>query len=82
MGFNSQDDLINEITTNGKFYKADFTKTVNLVAVAGRCYDTGMYTGSPLIQTYGDHVINGLFQGSLYNWTAMGLVTHTAQILV
>lgn len=72
MGFNSQDDLINEITTNGKFYKADFTKTVNLVAVAGRCYDTGMYTGSPLIQTYGDHVINGLFQGSLYNWTANG----------
>lgn len=72
MGFNSQDDLINEITTNGKFYKADFTKTVNVVAVAGRMYDAGMYTGSPLIQTYGDIVKNGLFQGSLNNWTANG----------
>lgn len=72
MGFNSQDDLINEITNNGKFYKADFTKTVNLVAVAGRCYDAGMYTGSPLIQTYGDIVKNGLLHGSLYNWTADG----------
>lgn len=72
MGFNSQDDLINEITTNGKFYKSDFTKTVNLTATAGRCYDAGFYTGMPIVQTYGDIVVNGLFQGSLFSWTANG----------
>lgn len=72
MGFNSQDDLINEVTNNGKFYKADFTKTVNVVAVAGRMYDSGFYTGTPLVQNYGDVVINGMFQGSLYNWTSNG----------
>lgn len=72
MGFNSQDDLINEVTNNGKFFKADFTKTVNLVATAGRSYDCGFYTGAPLVQNYGDIAINGMFQGSLYNWTANG----------
>lgn len=72
MGFNSQDDLINEITNNGKFFKSDFSKTVNLTATAGRMYDAGFFTGVPLVQTYGDIAINGLFQGSLYNWTANG----------
>lgn len=48
-GFSSQDDLINQITTNGKFYRADFNKLHNptAAAVAGEWHSLARGAGSP-----------------------------------
>jgi len=53
MGFSSVDDLINEMTTNGKRYRADFNKTVaNGAYAAGAWYDLSLLAGSPVANTY------------------------------
>lgn len=80
MGFNSQDDLINEVTTNGKFLRADWNKIVGGTAlVAGGWYDFSQFQGSPLAVRPGECVINGESPqtivgpvGSAFNWTANG----------
>jgi hypothetical protein len=80
MGFSSQDDLINEVTTNGKFFRADFNKITGAAAyTAGRHYDLSQVQGTPLGVRYGEHVINGESPqtivgpvGSAFNWTANG----------
>lgn len=48
-GFSSQDDLINQITTNGKFYRADWNKLMNptAAAVAGEWHSMARGAGSP-----------------------------------
>ena len=33
MGFSSQDDLVNEVTTNGKFWRADWNKITGAAAL-------------------------------------------------
>jgi len=53
MGFSSIDDLINEMTTNGKKWRADFNKTVaNGAYSAGAWYDLSVLSGSPVANTY------------------------------
>lgn len=53
MGFSSQDDLINEITTNGKFNRADFNKITGASAyTAGRWYDMGSLAGFPVANAW------------------------------
>lgn len=49
MGFSSIDDLITEITTNGKFYRSNFQKisTNAAASAAGRWHGTFSYTGVP-----------------------------------
>lgn len=49
MGFASIDDLVNEITTNGKFLKAPYQKISNNAgaSAAGRWHDTLQWTGFP-----------------------------------
>lgn len=73
MGFSSQDDLINEVTNNGKFFRADINKIVGAAAyTAGRWYDMSTLNGTPNAVLYGDHVINGRSPANIFNWTANG----------
>ena len=52
MGFTSQDDLINQITTNGKYGRIDYNKTTAVAGVAGTWTDLGTATGSTPADTY------------------------------
>jgi hypothetical protein len=51
-GFSSQDDLINQITTNGKIGRIDVQKTTAVAGVAGTWTDLGTATGSYPAHTY------------------------------
>lgn len=59
MGFSSNDDFINEITTNGKYLRADFNKiTGGAGYTAGRWYDFSGLTGTPVANTYTGTALN------------------------
>jgi hypothetical protein len=51
-GFSSQDDLINQITTNGRYGRIDYNKTTAVAGVAGTWTDLGTATGSIPANTY------------------------------
>jgi len=53
MGFSSIDDLVNEITTNGKFLKAPYQKVSNnaINSAAGRWHETLQWNGNPAAVT-------------------------------
>jgi hypothetical protein len=51
MGFSSQDDLVNQITTNGKFLRNDANKLIVTAQVAGSWHDLGALGGSPFADT-------------------------------
>ena len=53
MGFTSQDDLINQITNNGKADSVIFSKTLPAAGVAGAWSDLGNAAGIPVAATYG-----------------------------
>ncbi len=80
MGFNSQDDLINEVTTNGKFWRADWNKITGAAALAaGGWYDFSQFQGAPLAVRPGELIVNGESPqaitgpvGNAFNWTANG----------
>lgn len=74
MGFSSSDDLINEITTNGKKLRFTFNKitTTGITGVAGRAYDFAPLAGTPDRMGYGEHLINCYTPVSLFNWTPNG----------
>jgi hypothetical protein len=52
MGFSSQDDLLTQITTNGKYGRIDYNKTTAVAGVAGTWTDLGTATGSVPASTY------------------------------
>lgn len=52
MGFTSQDDLINQITTNGKTDTVIMQKTLNVAGVAGAWTLLGPNNGIPLASVY------------------------------
>lgn len=52
MGFTSQDDLVNQITVNGKVGRIDYQKTTAVAGVAGTWTDLGTATGSIPANTY------------------------------
>lgn len=52
MGFSSQDDLLNQITTNGKYGRIDYNKVTAVAGVAGTWTDLGTATGSTPANTY------------------------------
>ena len=52
MGFSSQDDLLNQITVNGKYGRIDFNKVTPVAGVAGTWTDLGMGTGSVPANAY------------------------------
>lgn len=53
MGFTSQDDLINQITTNAKTDTVIYSKTLPAAGTAGAWTDLGDATGIPVAHTYG-----------------------------
>jgi hypothetical protein len=53
MGFTSQDDLINQITSNGKTDTVICQKTLPAAGTAGAWTDLGNATGIPVAATYG-----------------------------
>lgn len=53
MGFTSQDDLIDQITNNGKTDTVIFSKTLPAAGTAGAWTDLGNATGIPVAATYG-----------------------------
>lgn len=52
-GFNSQDDMINQISTNGKFYRADWQKSTfaTTAQTAGLWYSLQRGGGNPSADT-------------------------------
>lgn len=73
MGFSSVDDFVNEVTTNGKFYRVDWFKNMNNPAigtvVAGRWYDLTLQAGVPANWTHGNYVNNWDFVAGTNGWT-------------
>ena len=75
MGFTSQDDLINQITTNGKSGNFFYNKTLLNTAVAGAWTDLGVSLGLPPASTYSSGVTDLSFfptddtwvEGSVYH---------------
>lgn len=53
MGFSSMDDLINEVTTNGKTETLVYQKTLAAAAIAGYWHELGTSGGSIPASTYG-----------------------------
>lgn len=52
MGFSSHDDLLNQITVNGKYGRIDYNKTTAVAGVAGTWTDLGTATGSTPADAY------------------------------
>lgn len=52
MGWSSHDDLINQISNNGKFGRIDMSKTTVVAQVAGTWTDLGVMTGFPIADAY------------------------------
>lgn len=52
MGFTSQDDLINQITTNGKYGNVVYNRTTGVAGVAGTWTDLTVFNGYPVADTY------------------------------
>lgn len=52
MGFTSQDDLINQITVNGKTGTVVYQKTITPAAVAGQWTDLTILNGIPVADSY------------------------------
>lgn len=67
MGFSSMDDLVNEITTNGKFNRVDWNKITGATAyTAGRWFDFGGLGGYPVANA---------FAGTALTWTSCNETT-------
>ena len=73
MGFTSQDDLINQITVNGKTDTVICQKTLNVAGVAGAWTLLGPHAGIPLASVYTGTDLNFVAtddtwaEGALYN---------------
>ncbi len=52
MGWSSYDNLIDEVTNNGKKYRADWNRTFSASPVANNYYDLFPCTGAPTAGTY------------------------------
>ena len=73
-GFSGTDDLINEITTNGKKWRSQINKVTGITTAytAGRAYDLSILPGSPDRMGPGEYLINSFAPVSLFNWTPNG----------
>lgn len=59
MGFSSIDDYVSEVTTNGKFWRADWNKITGSVAyTAGNWYDLSPLAGTPTANAWTGTALN------------------------
>ena len=59
MGFSSTDDFVNEVTTNGKFWRGDINKITGGAAyTAGRWYDMSPLNGTPVANAWTGTALN------------------------
>lgn len=72
MGFGSFDDLINEVTVNGKLNRYDFSKTSVVTHAVGRWYDMSLENGLPVANPYTAETTNLKFR-ALYDTDGMGM---------
>ena len=89
MGFSSMDDLVNQVTTNGKKTRTDWNKVVTQVqtAGAGRWFELFTATGNPTNGYWGNYVLNSGFDSEAgwtgggaggWAWNIAGTYVHTA----
>ena len=85
MGFASYDDLINQVTTNGKIWTQPWNKITPTVMTAGRWYDLFLGGGDRGQGYHGNHVKNWGFDsaaewtaGTGWAWGVTGVFTKTA----
>jgi hypothetical protein len=70
MGFSSLDNYLSEVTTNGKFWRADWVKNyTGGTVVAGRWYDLTLSDGVPALYTHGNYLENSNFAAGAMGWT-------------
>ena len=68
MGFTSQDDFINEITNNGKWWRTDFMKSTAGTFAAGRWYDLSVFGGYPIANTYAGTALTSTIPTETTGW--------------
>ena len=85
MGFASYDDLINQVTTNGKTWTQPWNKITPTVMTAGRWYDLFLGGGDRGQGYHGNYVKNWGFDsaaewtaGTGWAWGVTGVFTKTA----
>jgi hypothetical protein len=85
MGFASYDDLINQVTTNGKIWTQPWNKITPTAMTAGRWYDMFLGGGDRGQGYHGNHVKNWGFDsaaewtpGTGWAWGVTGVFTKTA----
>jgi len=85
MGFASYDDLINQVTTNGKIWTQPWNKITPTVMTAGRWYDLFLGGGDRGQGYHGNYVKNWGFDsaaewtaGTGWAWGVTGVFTKTA----
>jgi hypothetical protein len=73
MAYTSMDNIIEEISTNGKEVSTDYNKTtLTTVYTAGRTYDLSTLPGNPQWVQYGEFLINSYLPNTSFNWTTNG----------
>ena len=85
MGFASYDDLVNQVTTNGKIWTQPWNKITPTVMTAGRWYDLFLGGGDRGQGYHGNYVKNWGFDsaaewtaGTGWAWGVSGVFTKTA----
>lgn len=85
MGFTSYDDLINQVTTNGKLWTQPWNRITPTVMTAGRWYDLFLGSSDRGQGYHGNYVKNWGFDstaewtaGTGWAWGATGVFTKTA----
>lgn len=81
-GFTSQDDMINQISTNGKFYRADWQKSTmpTTAQTAGLWYSLLAGGGNPSANTILGTGTNLAFQALTYTTTGGGGIQHGGSV--
>lgn len=81
-GFQSQDDMISEITANGKFFRADWNKNMlpTTVAIAGEWSCLAVGGGNPAAATIYNTGSNLLFQPVYDDTTTGGGIQHGGDV--